>query len=111
MRVYATRASSLQPQEQENNMGDNPVGWLIGATLCLTVVILSVLIRAHLAIQRIEGILNALVKQSGIDPLAVAAEEATKLAKEGKKIGAIKAYRNFTGCGLAEAKMRVEAMM
>ncbi|MSR54401.1 MAG: hypothetical protein EXS09_14090 [Gemmataceae bacterium] len=54
-----------------------------------------------MAIKRIDGRINALLKQSGIDSSALAFEEATRLAKEGKNIEAIKAYREFTGCGRA----------
>jgi len=41
----------------------------------------------------------------------MAVEEAKKLAQAGKKIEAIKVYRDLTGCGLAEAKMKVDEMI
>ena len=52
--------------------------------------------------------LNVLLKHSGMDEQAYAIEQAIDLVRAGRKIEAIKAVRDFTGCGLAEAKQKVE---
>jgi len=92
-------------------MTENLIGAVAGMTFALCIGLLITLSKAHQAILRIEGRVNALMNQSGIDSHEMAAEEAKKLARAGKKIEAIKAYRDLTGCGLSEAKMKVEEMM
>ena len=64
--------------------------------------------RARLA--RMERMLDALVRHSGIDLSAVADKRAGELLRAGKKIEAIKVYREFTGAGLAEAEAHVEGL-
>jgi hypothetical protein len=59
---------------------------------------------------RLERKLDMLLRNSGIDFPSAATAEARALVKAGKKIEAIKAYREITGCGLAEAKSRVESL-
>ena len=59
---------------------------------------------------RLERKLDALIRHAGIDVPKLAAEEAAVLARAGKKIEAIKVYRDYTGCGLAEAKAKVESL-
>ncbi len=59
---------------------------------------------------RLERKLDLMLQHSGIDVTATAAVEARKLMEAGKKIEAIKVYRELTGCGLAEAKSRVEML-
>lgn len=61
-------------------------------------------------LSRIEGKLDALLKHSSIrfDPLDGFPAEALAALKQGRKIEAIKHYRQATGAGLAEAKDAVE---
>jgi ribosomal protein L7/L12 len=58
--------------------------------------------------RRAERKLDVLLKHTGVDLQAVAARDAGSLARSGKKIEAIKLYRDLTGAGLAEAKAAVE---
>jgi len=92
-------------------MTENLIGAVAGMTFALCIGILITLSKSYQAILRIEGRVNALMKQSGIDSHEMAVEEAKKLAQAGKKIEAIKVYRDLTGCGLAEAKMKVDEMI
>ena len=91
-------------------MYDNMLGAMIGVTFGLCLGILITLARTHASVSRIEGRLNALLKHSGIDANAFAIEQAIDLMRAGKKIEAIKSLREFTGCGLAEAKQKVETL-
>lgn len=89
-------------------MFDNLLGSMTGLTLGLCIGMLITIARTHIAVSRIEGRMNVLLKHSGIDVNAFAIEQAADLARAGKKIEAIKVLREFTGCGLAEAKQKVE---
>lgn len=80
----------------------NVLGWVIGGTIGYLI------LRAAAVTSRIERKLDLLVRHSGIDLDRAAADEAAALSRAGKKIEAIKAYRELTGCGLAEAKAKVE---
>lgn len=91
-------------------MYDNLLGAMIGVTFGLCLGILVTLARTHASVSRIEGRLNALLKHSGVDASAYAIEQAIELKHAGKTIEAIKVFREFTGCGLAEAKQKVEAL-
>ena len=57
---------------------------------------------------RVERKLDALIKHAGIDPLAGAEREIADLLRDGRKIEAIRVYRERSGAGLAEAKRYVE---
>jgi hypothetical protein len=92
-------------------MGENLLGFTTAMTLGLCFALLFLLARTQMAVARIEGRLNALLKHSGIDANAMALEQATSLMRDGKKIEAIKALRDMTGCGLAEAKQKVESLL
>jgi hypothetical protein len=61
-------------------------------------------------LSRIEGKLDAVLKHSGIrfDPLDGLPPEALDALKQGRKIDAIKHYRQHTGADLAEAKEIVD---
>jgi ribosomal protein L7/L12 len=59
---------------------------------------------------RLQRQMDALVKHFGIDLTETAVKEAQALMKSGRKIEAIKVYREYTGVGLAEAKAAVEKM-
>jgi hypothetical protein len=59
-------------------------------------------------LRRVEWKLDTLLKRSGIDLAAGADPQVVELLKAGRKIEAIKVYREQTGAGLAEAKQYVE---
>lgn len=63
-------------------------------------------------VRRLERTLAAVCEQLGIDPHDPADEfeEVRIELAANRKIGAIKRYRELTGCGLAEAKAAVDAM-
>jgi ribosomal protein L7/L12 len=82
----------------------NVLGIMIG------LIVAYVVLRAAAVVSRIERKLDLLIRHSGIDLDKIAADEAAALARAGKKIEAIKAYRELTGCGLAEAKAKVESL-
>ena len=81
-----------------------------GAVVVLAQSGLGALDRRLDRLSRIEGKLDALLKHSGIhfDPLDGFPAEALAALKQGRKIEAIKHYRQATGAGLAEAKDAVE---
>jgi hypothetical protein len=56
-------------------------------------------------VRRLERKVDALLRHSGVNVMDVALAEARTLLAAGKKIQAIRAYREYTGCGLAEAKV------
>ena len=72
----------------------------------------------YLLVPRTDPKLEALRTRSGIEPAALndraahaaAVLEATDLLKQGRKIEAIKVYRERTGVGLREAKEAVERL-
>ena len=85
------------------NLAWGMVGFLLATTLFLIVVA-----QIHGKLSRIDRQLGLLMKQAGTDPF-----EASDLVKElardpTRKIHAIKALREETGLGLAEAKTVVE---
>ncbi len=61
-------------------------------------------------VSRLERKVDALLRHSGVDISEVATTEARRLLGAGKKVAAIKVYRQHTGCGLAEAKAKVESL-
>ena len=81
-----------------------------GAVLVLAQSGLGALHRRLDRLSRIEGKLDALLKHSGIrfDPFDGFPAQALAALKEGRKIEAIRHYRQATGAGLAEAKEAVE---
>src|SRR6266576_2178092 len=82
------------------------LSWLIKARL-------DVMARQIATISRIEGKLDLLLKQAGLeyDPYKSISPRVAGLLKQGKKIEAIKCYREEnTGVGLREAKEYVEVV-
>ena len=59
---------------------------------------------------RLEGEVDRVYAELGMRGSRHAPEEARRLARDGKKIQAVKAYRQATGAGLKEAKDAVERM-
>jgi ribosomal protein L7/L12 len=64
------------------------------------------------ALSRLEAKLDALLKHEGIqfDPFSDCPPAVVDALRRGKKIDAIKAYREATGAGLKEAKDYVEEL-
>ena len=84
--------------------------WASGFTLGLLLVAFLMIAKTNATVARLERKVDALLKQSGIDLATVAAQEAEALVKVGRKIEAIKLYREMTGAGLAEAKAAIERL-
>jgi len=62
-------------------------------------------------LDRLEDKVDLLLKQAGLEePPAPRQDEVAALARAGKKIEAIKVYREATGAGLLEAKEAVERL-
>lgn len=59
---------------------------------------------------RIEGKLDLILKQLGLEYQDGETDEIIRLLADGQKIAAIKLYRERTGAGLKEAKDAVEAI-
>ena len=89
---------------------------IVGSLLALLVTLsirarLDLMARQIVTISRIEGKLDLLLKQAGLeyDPYKSISPRVTDLLKQGKKIEAIKCYREENaGVGLREAKEYVE---
>lgn len=61
--------------------------------------------------ERAERRLGLLLDHLGVDePEPAGLDEVRALLRDGRTIGAIKAYRGLTGAGLAEAKQAVDAL-
>jgi ribosomal protein L7/L12 len=84
--------------------------WLTLAVLGMAVALSVVQGRGKDQLGRVERKLDLLLKHAQIDLAAVADREATALVRSGSKIQAIRAYRELTGTGLAEAKEAVERL-
>ena len=91
-------------------MTETLIGWASGATLGILIVLFWHVIKTSASMGRLERKIDALLKHSGIDLTAAAMREAQALVKAGRKIEAIKLYRELTGVGLAEAKDAVEKL-
>jgi ribosomal protein L7/L12 len=59
---------------------------------------------------RLERKVDAILKHLGVEANADVTPEVLELVKAGKKIEAIKRYRDETGVGLKEAKEYVESL-
>jgi ribosomal protein L7/L12 len=64
---------------------------------------------AQARLTRVERKLDRLLAKLGVDPHPPLSDRVKELAGEGRKIEAIKLYRDETGAGLAEAKAAVES--
>ena len=84
--------------------------WLGGFSLGLIAVVLWLIARTSTGVNRVERKIDALLKHSGMDLAQVALQEAQTLMKAGRKIEAIRVYRELTGASLAEAKAAVERL-
>ncbi len=90
----------------------DPSFWIglsvLGMVICLAVI----QGKDHERLARIESKLNTLLHHFEIEPVSGAAlsDRVKELARDpSKKIAAIKAHRDETGAGLAEAKAAIEA--
>ena len=93
---------------------------IFAAAAAVLVLLLLAGIRAHLAdvrsrmgaLTRVEVKLDLLLKHANIkfDPYAGLQREIVEAAQAGRKIEAIKLYRQSSGVGLKEAKDFVEAL-
>ncbi|MCX5187700.1 ribosomal protein L7/L12 [Streptomyces sp. NBC_00268] len=59
---------------------------------------------------RLERKVDLLLEQLGIQDVDPAQDQVSALVRQGKKIQAIKLYRDITGADLVEAKNAVESM-
>ncbi|MGW1956036.1 ribosomal protein L7/L12 [Streptomyces sp. NPDC001920] len=67
--------------------------------------------RADKRVARVERKLDLIMDHLGLRDEDPRMDEVVALAREGKKIPAIKAYREITGAGLKEAKDAVERIV
>ncbi|MFE9020374.1 ribosomal protein L7/L12 [Streptomyces sp. NPDC007808] len=67
--------------------------------------------RADKRVARVERKLDLIMDHLGLREEDPRMDEVVALAREGKKIPAIKAYREITGAGLKEAKDAVERIV
>ena len=91
-------------------MWDTIGAWMSGFTMGLVLIGTLFVGKIAIIVVRTERKVDALLRHSGVDLLAVANQEVESLVKAGRKIEAIKAYRELTGASLAEAKAAVERM-
>ena len=87
---------------------------IIFAVVLLAASLASVCLKPRelMRLMRLERKLDLLLKNAGIhyDPAADVPEEVLNALRQGRKIEAIKLYRQATGAGLAEAKVFVEEL-
>jgi ribosomal protein L7/L12 len=91
-------------------MSDTIVAWMNGLTLGLIIITFFILAKIGATVARFDRKVDALLRHSGVDLSKLASQEVEALMKAGRKIEAIKAYRELTGASLAEAKAAVERM-
>jgi ribosomal protein L7/L12 len=84
--------------------------WLSIAILGLLTALAVVQGRAKGHLGKVERKLDLLLRHSSVDVAAVAELEAAELGRAGKKIQAIRVYRDLTGASLVEAKRYVEGL-
>lgn len=85
----------------------------LAIALVLLFAVLSVqsgLTRAERRVARLERKLDLLLGHLGVREETPRREEIAGLLREGKKVQAIKVYREATGAGLVEAKEAVEEL-
>jgi ribosomal protein L7/L12 len=89
---------------------------LLGVVVLVAVVALGSsatdrrLTRVDRRLARVERKLDAIADRLGVAVVEPELAEVTALLRQGKKIEAIKAYRESTGAGLAEARDAVERL-
>lgn len=81
-----------------------------GFSAGILIVAIFMLGKTGATVGRLERKLDALIKHTGVDVASHTNQEVAELVKAGRKIEAIKLYRELTGAGLAEAKEAVEKM-
>lgn len=91
-------------------MPETFANWATGFFFGLLVAVFWLVAKINASVARQERKVDALLKHSGVDVSSLAAHEAEALARAGRKIEAIKVYRELTGAGLAEAKAAVEKL-
>ena len=96
-------------------MGDTISAWLGGfavGTLFILVFQISRIRQRNAAISRVEGKLNLLLRNAGLeyDPYADITDDVAKAVQSGDKILAIKLHRHATDCSLSEAKEFIEEL-
>jgi ribosomal protein L7/L12 len=91
-------------------MPETIAAWASGFSFGLLVFAFWLIAKTSASVARQERKLDALLKHSGVDLSTLAAREAEALIRAGRKIEAIKLYRELTGAGLAEAKAAVEKL-
>lgn len=91
-------------------MPETIAAWASGFSLGLLVVAFWLVAKTSASVARQERKLDALLRHSGVDLSTLAVREAEALVRAGRKIEAIKVYRELTGTGLAEAKAAVEQL-
>jgi hypothetical protein len=91
-------------------MLEQSAAWLGGLVLILVIILLWVVARIDATLRRAERKLDIFMRCSGYDPGQIAALEAESLVKAGRKIEAIRVYRELTGARLAEAKAFIESI-
>lgn len=65
---------------------------------------------ANRHLKRLERRVDLILNHLGLNPNQDVNPQIVELLKAGQKIGAIKLYREQTGCGLKEAKDYVESL-
>lgn len=85
---------------------------IIGAIVVLCVTIVNLTIKAtDQRIARVEKKVDLILDHFGLRNVDQELQQVVTLLREGKKINAIKVYREITGVGLKEAKTAVERML
>ena len=69
------------------------------------------LVSTRFGVMRVERKLDRLLAHLGIDPHPPLSDRVKELARAGHKIEAIKALRDETGAGLADAKTAVDSYL
>ena len=91
-------------------MGDHLLNFTGTAMLIIGIYLVWALAHTHTKVDRIERKLNLVLRHAGLEVDEAARREAQELLRAGKKIAAIKAYRQYTGCSLREAKSEIERL-
>ena len=87
-----------------------PGFWITLAVLGLLMCVAIIQGRIKDQLGRLERKVDFLLGHAGLDISKLAGAEIAELMRAGKKIEAIKAYRQLTGASLAEAKAHVESL-
>ncbi|SHK20231.1 Ribosomal protein L7/L12 C-terminal domain-containing protein [Hathewaya proteolytica DSM 3090] len=81
----------------------------LGAIITMIMVVIIAIERINSQLEHINNKLNKITKHLGLDECEID-EDLKKLIAEGKKIKAIKRYREHTGVGLKEAKDYIDSL-